>query len=121
MNGLRKVLRVVDVVVFVCATLAIAGVFCEGMAQKWYDFVGVFVFCSDYSFLIATVLHVIADRKEKIAFVHYFSLTILIVGLIMKFAGIPYHPLVLTIWFQYIWFLYGIILARRYLGKGNQQ
>lgn len=68
MNGLRKVLRVVDVVVFVCATLAIAGVFCEGMAKKWYDF-----------------------------------------------AGIPYHPLVLTIWFQYIWFLYGIILARRYL------
>ncbi|SFU60526.1 hypothetical protein [Butyrivibrio sp. INlla21] len=117
MNGLRKVLRVVDIVVFVCATLAIAGVFCEGMAKKWYDFVGVFVFCSDYSFLIATVLHVIADRKEKIAFVHYFSLTILIVGLIMKVAGIPYHPLVLTIWFQYIWFLYGIILARRYFGK----
>ena len=55
MEELRKVTRVIDLVVFTTTTLAIAGVFYEGMTQKWYDFVGILVICMDYSFMPATV------------------------------------------------------------------
>ena len=41
---LGKVSRVLDIAVFVFTTMAIAGVFYEGMTLKWYDIVGVLVF-----------------------------------------------------------------------------
>ena len=41
---LGKVSRVLDIAVFVFTTIAIAGVFYEGMTLKWYDIVGVLVF-----------------------------------------------------------------------------
>ncbi len=49
MKTLRKASKIIDVVVFVATTLAIAGVFYEGMTLKWYDIVGMFVICMDYS------------------------------------------------------------------------
>ena len=36
MDILRKISKVLDIVVFVATTLAIAGVFYEGMTLKWY-------------------------------------------------------------------------------------
>ena len=41
---LGKLSRVLDVAVFVFTTMAIAGIFYEGMTLKWYDIVGVLVF-----------------------------------------------------------------------------
>ena len=38
MRTLRKVSKILDVFVFVATTLAIAGVFYEGMTLKWYSF-----------------------------------------------------------------------------------
>ena len=43
MDRLRKITGIADIIVFVAATLAIAGVFYEGMTLKWYDFVGILV------------------------------------------------------------------------------
>ena len=40
MDKLRKIMGMVDIFVFAATTLAIAGVFYEGMTLKWYDFVG---------------------------------------------------------------------------------
>ncbi len=40
MEKLRKVSKFLDVFVFIATTLAIAGVFYEGMTLKWYDIVG---------------------------------------------------------------------------------
>ena len=65
MDKLRKITGIVDIFVFAATTLAIAGVFYEGMTLKWYDFVGILVICMDYSFMPATILHLFADRKEK--------------------------------------------------------
>ena len=38
------------------------------MTLKWYDIVGMFVICMDYSFMPATIIHLIVDRKEKDCF-----------------------------------------------------
>ena len=51
MNVLKRIVRVMDIAVFVFTTIAIAGVFYEGMTLKWYDIVGILVICMDYSFL----------------------------------------------------------------------
>ena len=65
MDKLRRITAIVDVIVFAATTLAIAGVFYEGMTLRWYDFVGILVICMDYSFMPATILHLIIDRKAK--------------------------------------------------------
>ena len=112
MGRINKLSSIVDVIVFVATTLAIAGVFYEGMTLKWYDLVGVLVVCMDYSFLLATIIHLIADRKEKRISVQYFSLTILIIAIAMKIVGLEYPAVALVLWYFYIWFLYGIIIMK---------
>ena len=44
MNVIKKIIKVMDIAVFVFTTIAIAGVFYEGMTLKWYDVVGIFIF-----------------------------------------------------------------------------
>ena len=117
MRILRKIIRVMDIAVFAFTTMAIAGVFYEGMTQKWYDVVGIFVICMDYSFMPATILHLIADRKEKWYPLHIFSMAIIIVAIGMKIAGIAYPAITLLLWYFYLWFLYGSILVGRYIAK----
>ena len=112
MGRINKLSSIIDVIVFVATTLAIAGVFYEGMTLKWYDLVGVLVVCMDYSFLLATIIHLIADRKEKRISVQYFSLTILIIAIAMKIVGLEYPAVALVLWYFYIWFLYGIIIMK---------
>ena len=70
MEKLQKLTGIADIIVFAAATLAIAGVFYEGMTLKWYGFVGILVVCMDYSFMPATILHLIADRSKKQRAVH---------------------------------------------------
>ncbi|MBQ4485535.1 MAG: hypothetical protein II936_00845 [Oscillospiraceae bacterium] len=114
---LQKVLGIADIVVFVAATLAIAGVFYEGMTLKWYDIVGIFVICMDYSFMPATILHLVADRKEKTVWLHIFSLIIIIAAVVMKIASLEYPVITLVLWYFYIWFFYGYLLIKRYFVK----
>lgn len=116
---LNKISRVLDVAVFVFTTLAIAGVFYEGMTLKWYDIVGVFVVCMDYTFMPATILHLIVDRNDKWIALHIFSMVLIIAAVVMKIVGIPYPEITLLFWYFYLWFLYGSILIRRYIGAGE--
>jgi hypothetical protein len=115
MGKIRKITSIIDIVVFAATTLAIAGVFYEGMTLKWYDFVGILVICMDYSFMPATILHLIADRSNKQRAVHLFSLLLVIAAVVMKILGIPYPPLTLVFWYFYIWFLYGSLIIRRHV------
>ena len=110
---LGKVSRVLDVAVFVFTTMAIAGVFYEGMSLKWYDIVGVLVVCMDYTFMPATILHLIMDRNDKWIALHIFSMVLIIAAVVMKVGGIPYPAITLLFWYFYLWFLYGSILIRR--------
>ena len=115
MEKLRRVTKVIDIVVFTATTLAIAGVFYEGMTQKWYDWVGILVICMDYSFMPATICHLITDRKEKTIWLHLFSLIIIIIAVVMKFIDVDYPAITLVLWYFYIWFFYGFLIVRRYL------
>ena len=65
MDRLRRITEIIDIIVFTAVTLAIAGLFYEGMTLKWYSIVGILVICMDYSFMPATILHLIIDRKAK--------------------------------------------------------
>ena len=56
---LKKIVYFFNYFVFLAATLAIAGVFYEGMEQKWFDLVGIFILFMDYSFLLSTILNII--------------------------------------------------------------
>ena len=116
---LGKVSRVLDIAVFVFTTMAIAGVFYEGMTLKWYDIVGVLVVCMDYTFMPATILHLIVDRNDKWIALHIFSMILIIVAVVMKVGGIPYPAITLVFWYFYLWFLYGSILIRRYISAGE--
>ena len=109
MKTLRKASKIIDVVVFVATTLAIAGVFYEGMTLKWYDIVGMFVICMDYSFMPATIIHLIVDRKEKMIWFHVFSMVIILIAIVMKISETDYPAITLVLWYFYIWFLYGTI------------
>ena len=114
MERLRKISNVIDVFVFAATTLAIAGVFYEGMTQKWYDFVGILVICMDYSFMPATIIHLITDRKEKVVWFHVFSMVIILIAIIMKIAGMAYPAITLVLWYFYIWFLYGLLNVKAF-------
>ena len=116
-DDIEKISRVLDVAVFVFTTLAIAGVFYEGMTLKWYDIVGVFVVCMDYTFMPATILHLIVDRNDKWIALHIFSMVLIIAAVVMKVGGIPYPAITLLFWYFYLWFLYGSILIRRYISE----
>ena len=109
MEKLRKVSKIIDVFVFTATTLAIAGVFYEGMTLKWYDIVGILVICMDYSFMPATIIHLIVDRKGKMIWFHMFSMVIILIAIVTKIAGMDYPAITLVLWYFYIWFLYGAI------------
>ena len=117
MNVIKKMIIIMDIAVFMFTTIAIAGVFYEGMTLKWYDIVGIFVVCMDYSFLPATILHLIVDRKEKWYVLHIFSMVLIIVAIVMKIAGLAYPAITLLLWYFYLWFLYGSILVGRFVKK----
>ena len=115
MDKLRRITAIVDVIVFAATTLAIAGVFYEGMTLRWYDFVGILVICMDYSFMPATILHLVTDRKTKSYGFHVFSLAIIMIAVVMKIAGVEYPAITLVLWYFYIWFLYGILIVKRWV------
>lgn len=112
---LKKIVYFFNYFVFLAATLAIAGVFYEGMEQKWFDLVGIFILFMDYSFLLSTILNIIVERKSKWIYIHTFSLVILIIAIAMKLLNIAYPSLTLVLWYFYIWFLYGIRIVNYYL------
>ena len=113
MDKLRRITAIVDLIVFAATTLAIAGVFYEGMTLRWYDFVGILVICMDYSFMPATILHLVTDRKTKSYGFHVFSLAIIMIAVVMKISGVEYPAVALVLWYFYIWFLYGILIVKR--------
>ena len=114
MEILYKVSKIIDAFVFIATTLAIAGVFYEGMTLKWYDLVGMLVICMDYSFMPATIIHLIVDRKKNVIWFHVFSMIIILIAIVMKIAEIDYPAIALVFWYFYIWFLYGALNVKAF-------
>lgn len=106
-----KVSKILKYFVFIATTLAISGVFYEGMALKWFDIVGVFILTMDVSFIISTLVNLVVDRKTKWIYVNIFSILMIIVAVAMKLFAIAYPIWSLVFWYFYIWFVYGIQIS----------
>lgn len=104
-----KVSKLLNYFVFIAATLAIAGVFYEGMALKWFDIVGVLIIVMDISFIISTVVNLFVYRKTKWIYINIFSILMIVIALAMKFCSVPYPIWSLVLWYFYIWFVYGLL------------
>jgi hypothetical protein len=68
----------------------------------------------DYTFMPATILHLIVDRRRKAIWFHVFSMVIILIAIGMKIAGIDYPAITLVLWYFYIWFLYGALNAKAF-------
>ena len=103
-----KISRILNYFVFIVTTLAIAGVFYEGMALEWFDIVGVFIMAKDVSFIISTLINLFVCKKTIWIYINIFSVLMIVVALGMKLCGISYPIWSLVFWYFYIWFVYGI-------------
>ena len=103
-----KVSKLLNYFVFSATTLAIAGVFYEGMALRWFNIVGVFVIVMDVSFIMSTIVNLFAYRKTKWIYINVFSSFMIIVAIAMKLCSISYPIWSLVFWYFYIWFVYGL-------------
>jgi len=110
---LKKAQYYLEVFVFFAATLAIAGVFYEGMELKWFPIVGTLIMLMDFSFILSTVVNLVIERKSRWMPIHIFSMVAIIVAIAMKMMHIEYPTITLVIWYFYIWFLYDIRLIRK--------
>ena len=68
----------------------------------------------DYSFMPATIIHLIVDRKEKMIWFHVFSTVIILIAIVMKISETDYPAITLVLWYFYIWFLYGTINVKAF-------
>lgn len=103
-----KLSKLLNYFVFIATTVAIAGVFYEGMAQKWFDIVGIFIIVMDISFIISTLINLFVHRKTKWLYVNIVSILMIAVAIVIKLCGICYPIWSLVFWYFYIWFVYGI-------------
>jgi hypothetical protein len=110
---MKKISAIFNYIVFIAATIAIAGVFYEGMTLKWYDIVGIFVLIMDYSFLVSTIINIVVYRKTKWLYINVFSLLCIILAFTLKVLNVSYPVAGLVFWYFYIWFFYGIQITKR--------
>lgn len=104
---MKKISKVLNYIVFFATTLAIAGVFCEGMALKWFDVVGILVIIMDVSFVVSTMVNLVLHRKSKWLYINIFSAVMISIAVIMKICAVSYPIWSLVFWYFYIWFIYG--------------
>jgi hypothetical protein len=110
---MKKLSKILNYIVFAAATFAIAGVFYEGMALKWYSITKIFILIMDYSFLVSTLINIAVYRKTKWIYINIFSLIFIILAYILKFLEISYPIIGLVFWYFYIWFLYGVQITNK--------
>lgn len=111
-KNMQKVSKILNCFVFIVTTIAIAGVFYEGMALEWFDIVGVFILIMDVSFIVSTLINLFVSKKTKWMYVNIFSILMIVVAIVMKLCAISYPIWSLVLWYFYIWFVYGIQITR---------
>ena len=103
-----KILNVINFIVFLFATILIASIFYEGLTLKWYDFVPIFLLGTDGFFILATILNLLLNRKNKaIFYLNIFSLILISIMLIFEFLKIDHPHWGVTAWYFYILYFYG--------------
>lgn len=105
------IIRIINIIVFLAATLAIAGVFYEGMVLKWFSIVGVLILVMDFSFVVSIVFNLIYFKKSNwLKWMSIISLSMILIAIFMKIFSISYPIWGLVVWYFYIWFYYGFLI-----------
>ena len=113
MMMMKKIAKLLNCFVFIAATVAIMGVFYEGMSLEWYSIVAVFIIIMDFSFIVATVLNLFCYGKNKVLLsFNIFSCVMILIAIVMKVMDIEYPIITLVLWYFYIWFYYGAMLSK---------
>jgi len=106
---MMKLINLFNTITFLSITAAIASIFYEGLTLEWYSFVTILMLVADGAFILATIIHLILNRKNKVLFIlNIFSAALIVTALVTKFAGIDNPKWAVVIWYFYILFLYGI-------------
>ena len=103
-----KILRIVNFLVFLSASAFNMSIFYEGLVLKWFDFVTVLMFITDVSFILATVLNLLSNRKNRIIFIlNIFSVLFILIAIVMTILKIDYPKWCFILWNFYILYFYG--------------
>lgn len=111
---MKQIIKILNIFVFVAATLAIMGVFYEGMSLQWFPIVSVLIIIMDFSFMLSSVINLIFCRENKVIFsFSILSIGMIAVAFIMKAMKIEYPIISFVFWYFYIWFYYGFLLSKQ--------
>ena len=103
-----KILTIVKFLVFLSASALNMSIFYEGLVLKWFDFVTVLMLITDISFILATVLNLLLNRKNRIIFsLNILSVLFIFIALIMTILRIDYPKWCFIVWNFYILYFYG--------------
>ena len=108
---MRKIAAILNILVFVLATLTIGGFIYQGFALERYFTVSVMIITTDGLFILSTAMNLLFYRGEKVVrTLSVISMLIIAVAIVTRFLGIEYPPIALTFWWLYIWLYYGFLL-----------
>ncbi len=115
---MKKMIDALHVFTFLAATLAIIGVVYEGFALKWFPVVGVLILIMDFLFMLSTAVNLVFYRKDKVLLgFSVFSLALILTAFLMKGMQIDFPIFGLVFWYFYVWFYYGFLIVRQYIGN----
>lgn len=120
---MKQVIRIVNAVVFAGALATVAVGFYEGMTLVTYQLpLAIAVYIMDYSFMIATALHLFYFRKNKaIRICSVISALLIITGYVIQFKMGGYSAWELLLYDFYIMIYYGILVLKRAWLKGENK
>ena len=112
---MKQLIRVITVIVFIGALATVAIGFYEGMVQKTYPLpLSIAIYVMDYSFMIATALHLYYYRTNRVIRIcSVISALLIIAGYVIRFTVGSYPAWVLLVYDFYIMMYYGILVLKR--------
>jgi len=103
-----RILAVVNFLVFLLALTLNISIFYEGVILKWFDFVSVLILITDISFIVATVLNLLLNRRNKIIlFLNILSALFICIAVVIAVLKIDYPKWCFVFWNFYILYFYG--------------
>jgi len=108
-NGVKmKMLSIIIFIVFLSASALNMSIFYEGLMLKWFDFVPVLILITDISFILATVLSLLLNKKNRVIFfLNILSVLFICIAVLFAVLKIDYPKWCFVLWNFYILYFYG--------------
>ena len=110
LNGEKMKMFNIVIIVFLSASALNMSIFYEGLMLEWFDFVPVLILITDISFILATVLSLLLNRKNRIIFfLNILSVLLICISVVLAVLKIDYPKLCFVLWNFYILYFYGTL------------